>query len=121
MDAAMKFARQYFLELPKPQRQRVNFIARNQSYHGTTLGPLSLGGNAGRRYLYEPLLMTNCSRVSPCYEYRERKIGESIEEYVDRLAQELDDEFQRIGPDTVCGFVAEPIVGAVSQLLNRCV
>jgi adenosylmethionine-8-amino-7-oxononanoate aminotransferase len=121
MDAAMKFARQYFLELPKPQRQRVNFIARNQSYHGTTLGPLSLGGNVGRRQLYEPLLMTNCSRVSPCYEYRERKAGESIKEYVDRLAQELDDEFQRLGPDTVCAFVVEPIVGAVSQLPYCCI
>jgi adenosylmethionine-8-amino-7-oxononanoate aminotransferase len=114
MDAAMKFARQFFLELPKPQYNRTKFIARRQSYHGTTLGPLSLSGHVARRALFEPLLMENCSHVSPCYAYRDTKDGESTDEYVKRLAQELDSEFQRLGPETVCAFVAEPVVGAVS-------
>jgi adenosylmethionine-8-amino-7-oxononanoate aminotransferase len=114
MDAAMKFARQYFLELPTPQASRVNFIARRQSYHGTTLGPLSLSGHVARRALFEPLLMQNCSHVSPCYAYRGKWANESDEAYVHRLAEELDEEFQKVGPHTVCAFVAEPVVGAVS-------
>lgn len=117
MEAAMKLARQYFLELPTPQPQRTRFIARRQSYHGTTLGALSMGGHVSRRELFEPLLMPNVSHVSPCYPYREQKDGESDEEYVTRLANELDAEFQRVGPETVCAFVAEPVVGAVCFLI----
>lgn len=112
MDAAMKLARQYFLEISPPQQSRTRFIARKQSYHGITLGPLSLGGHTIRRKNFEPMLMDNCSHVSPCYAYRGKTDGESDESYVARLAQELDDEFQRVGPETVCAFVAEPVVGA---------
>jgi adenosylmethionine-8-amino-7-oxononanoate aminotransferase len=112
MEAAAKMARQYFLELTPPQSKRCRFIARRQSYHGTTLGSLSIGGHVARRELYEPLLSTNTSHVSPCYAYRGMGEGESVESYVARLAKELDEEFQRVGPDTVCAFVAEPIVGA---------
>src|SRR5262249_23322583 len=42
MEAAIKMARQYFLELPVPQPQRDQFIARRQSYHGATLGALAM-------------------------------------------------------------------------------
>lgn len=114
MEAAMKMSRQYFLELPQPQPARIRFIARNESYHGTTLGSLSMGGHRARRAIYEPMLMDNISRVSPCNAYRGMLDGETTEGYVARLAQELDDEFVRVGADTVCAFVAEPVVGAVS-------
>ena len=118
MEAAMKLARQYFLELAQPAR--VRFIARKESYHGTTLGALSMSGHLGRRKLFEPMLLGNVSRVSGCNAYRGMQDGESTEEYVRRLAQELDDEFERVGPGSVCAFVAEPVVGAVS-LLRRMV
>lgn len=114
MEASLKLARQYFLELPTPEPQRVRFIARKESYHGTTLGALSVGGHVARRALYNPILMPHTSLVSACNAYRGRKQGESNEQYVQRLAQELDDEFRRVGSDTVCAFVAEPVVGAVS-------
>jgi adenosylmethionine-8-amino-7-oxononanoate aminotransferase len=114
MEAAVKLARQYFLELPTPQPQRSKFIARRESYHGTTLGALSVSGHVSRRTLFEPMLLPNVSRVSACNAYRHQGQTESTEQYVARLAQELDSEFQRIGPDTVCAFVAEPIVGAAS-------
>ncbi|MGI9510141.1 MAG: aminotransferase class III-fold pyridoxal phosphate-dependent enzyme, partial [Geminicoccaceae bacterium] len=55
VEAAMKLARQYFLEIGEPERQY--FIARKQSYHGNTLGALALGGNAWRRQQFEPLLI----------------------------------------------------------------
>lgn len=109
----MKLARQYFLEMANPQPQRTRFIARRQSYHGTTLGSLSMGGHVYRREPFQPLLLDNISNVSPCYAYRGKKDGESDAEYVRRLAEELDAEFQRVGPETVCAFVAEPVVGAV--------
>jgi adenosylmethionine-8-amino-7-oxononanoate aminotransferase len=118
MEAAVKMSRQYFLELKPSQPKRTRFIARKQSYHGTTLGSLSIGGHVARRELYEPLLSTNVSHVSPCYAYRGMGRGESREAYVARLAEELDQEFQRVGPDTVCAFVAEPIVGAVSLIVS---
>lgn len=109
----MKMARQYFLELPKPQPERTRFIARNQSYHGNTLGSLSLGGHVGRKAPYTEMLSINISHVSPCYPYRDQRAGESDEEYVARLAQELEDEFQAVGPNKVCGFVAETVSGSV--------
>lgn len=112
MEAAMKLARQYFLELPEPEPRRVNFIARKESYHGTTLGALSMSGHVARRKLFEPMLMQNISRVSWCNAYRGMLDGESVEQYVSRLQQELEDEFQQLGPGTVCAFVAEPVVGA---------
>lgn len=112
MEAAMKLARQYFLEKNTPEPQRTRFIARRQSYHGTTLGALGMGGHVLRRAKFEPMLGQNISRVSPCFAYRGKTIGETDEDYVQRLADELDAEFQSVGPESVCAFVAEPVVGA---------
>ncbi|CAI7644943.1 unnamed protein product [Penicillium bialowiezense] len=112
VEAALKLARQYFLELPTPQPERYRFIGRLPSYHGTTLGALSAGGHVQRRQPFKPLLSKNTSHVSPCYAYRFKLDGESDAEYVARLAAELDAEFQRVGPETVCAFIAEPVVGA---------
>jgi len=109
-EAAIKLARQYYLEIGQPQR--VRFIARRQSYHGNTLGALSASGNAARRAPYAPLLSPAFSHVSPCYAYRDRRDDETDAQYVARLLAELEAEFQRLGPDTVIGFICEPVVGA---------
>ncbi|MBX6745676.1 MAG: aspartate aminotransferase family protein, partial [Acetobacteraceae bacterium] len=109
-EAALKMARQYFLEIGQPQRTK--FIARRQSYHGNTLGALAAGGNAMRRAPYQPILSDAFSHVSPCYPYRDRRDGESDEQYVARLAAELEAEFQRLGPQNVIAFIAETVVGA---------
>lgn len=61
------------------------------------------------------MLLSNMSRVSACNAYRGMVKNETEAEYVDRLAKELDDEFLRLGPETVCAYVAEPVVGAVSE------
>jgi adenosylmethionine-8-amino-7-oxononanoate aminotransferase len=111
-------ARQYFLEAPKPEPQRTKFIARDRSYHGNTLGALSVGGHQARKAPYLPILSTNVSHVSPCYAYRDQPAGESEKAYVARLAQELEDEFQRQGPDQVCAFIAETVAGTVSKLVG---
>ena len=109
VEAALKLARQYFLEVGQPERRR--FIARRQSYHGNTLGALATGGNAWRREPFAPL-MIETSHIAPCYEYRGRDDDESAEAYGLRVADELEAEILRLGPETVIGFVAEPVVGA---------
>ena len=109
MEAALKMARQYFVEIGEPQREV--FIGRRQSYHGNTLGALAVGGNAARRQLYAPLLI-EATHVSPCYEYRDRVEGESPEEYSERLARELDQAIEELGPKRVIAFCAETVVGA---------
>ena len=113
MEAALKLARQYHVEKDPPEKQRAHFIARQQSYHGTTLGALAVGGHVARRALYEPMLSTTNSRVSPCYSYRGIQfVFEAEASYVARLEAELEEEFQRVGPDKVAAFIAEPVVGA---------
>ncbi len=109
VEAALKMARQYFMEIGQPQRSRV--IARQQSYHGNTLGALATGGNAWRRAQFEPLL-TEVSHISACYAYRGQAPGETEDAYSTRLAAELEQEILRLGADQVMAFVAEPVVGA---------
>lgn len=113
VEAALKMARQYHLEKNDPEPQRSHFIGRYQSYHGTTLGALGAGGHRARRAIYEPMLSNNHTFVDPCFAYREKQSAqESDEEYVFRLEEELEAEFQRVGPCNVAAFIAEPVVGA---------
>ena len=97
------------LENGEPERRHL--IARRQSYHGNTLGALSAGGNAWRRQQFAPLLV-EMSHIAPCYEYAERGEGESLQDYGQRVANELEEEILRLGPETVMAFIAEPVVGA---------
>ena len=112
MEAAIKLARQYHIEIGEPGR--TNFIGRRLSYHGTTLGALAVGGHVARRTLYEPLLSPAFSKVSPCFAYHYQTPDESDAHYVARLEAELEAEFQRLGPDTVAAFCAETVVGAAT-------
>ena len=111
VEAALKLARQYFLEIGQPKRHRV--IARRQSYHGNTLGALATGGNEWRRAQFAPMLVET-SHIAPCYEYRDRAEGETLAAYGLRAADELEAEIQRLGPESVMAFVAEPVVGATA-------
>jgi adenosylmethionine-8-amino-7-oxononanoate aminotransferase len=108
-EAAIKLARQYFVERGEPGRRHL--IARRQSYHGNTLGALAAGGNEWRRAQFGPLLI-EVSHIAPCYAYRDRRDDESAEEYGRRVADELEAEIERLGPETVMAFMAEPVVGA---------
>ena len=111
MEAALKLARQFFVERDEPQRE--HFIARRQSFHGNTLGALAVGGNAWRRLQFAPLLIKT-HHVSPCFEYRERAADETAEAYGARLARELEAKIAELGPETVIAFVAETVVGATA-------
>ena len=114
MEAALKMARQYFLEVGEPKRTK--FIARRQSYHGNTLGALSVGGNVWRREPFEAMLM-DVGHIQPCYAYRNQLDGETEEEYSLRAADELEAEIQLLGPETVIAFVAETVVGATAGVV----
>jgi adenosylmethionine-8-amino-7-oxononanoate aminotransferase len=109
VEAALKLARQYFVERGEPQRRYV--IARRQSYHGITLGALAVGGRVKQRAQFAPLLFET-HHVSPAYEYRDRGAGETAEAYGERLAQELEAKIAELGGDNVICFVAETVVGA---------
>lgn len=111
VEAALKMARQFFVETGKPERR--NVIARRQSYHGNTLGALAAGGNEWRRAQFRPLLI-NTYHIEPCYAYHYQEAGESEEAYGLRAAQALEDKILELGPDTVMAFVAEPVVGATA-------
>jgi adenosylmethionine-8-amino-7-oxononanoate aminotransferase len=115
IEAALKMARQYFVEIGQPERR--HFVARRQSYHGNTLGALAVGGNAWRRAQFAPLLI-DVAHVSPCYEYRDRGPDETPEAYGRRLVTELAVEIERLGPRNVIAFVAETVVGATSGALT---
>ena len=108
-EAAIKLARQYHIENGEPERRHL--IARKQSYHGNTLGALAAGGNEWRRAQFSPLLI-DVTHISPCYEYVLRGAEETAFDYGQRMAQELEDEILRLGPETVMAFMAEPVVGA---------
>jgi hypothetical protein len=114
METALKMARQYFVEIGQPTRHR--FIARRQSYHGNTLGALSVGGNLMRRALYEPLLK-EVTHIAPCYAYRGMEPGETEESFGRRVAEELDAAIVRLGPESVAAFVAETVVGATGGVV----
>lgn len=114
VEAALKMARQYHLENKEPKRAR--FIARRQSYHGNTLGALSVGGNVWRREPYAPML-TEVSLIAPCYPYRDMADGESEEDYGLRIANELETEILRLGSGNVAAFIAETVGGATAGVL----
>ena len=109
IEAALKLARQYFVERGEPNRRHV--IARRQSYHGVTLGALAVGGREWQRQKFAPLLI-EAHHVSPVYEYRDRGPHETAEAYGARLARELEAKIEELGGETVIAFVAEPVVGA---------
>ncbi|MFP5323922.1 MAG: aspartate aminotransferase family protein [Gammaproteobacteria bacterium] len=115
VEAALKMARQYFVEIGQPQRR--HFIARRQSYHGNTLGALAVGGNEWRREQFRPLLI-DVTHVSPCYEYRGRLPDETPEAYGQRLVAELARTIEELGPDNVMAFVAETVGGATAGVLT---
>lgn len=106
LDCSLKLVRQYHVENGQPER--VNFIGRERSYHGNSLTTLSLGGHPARRKPYEDILPRNFHHVSPAYAYRYQKTTESTAEYVQRLAQELEDKIVELGAHTVAAFYTEP-------------
>jgi adenosylmethionine-8-amino-7-oxononanoate aminotransferase len=109
VEAALKMAVQYFGEIGKPLKTHI--IARWQSYHGNTIGALAAGGNRWRRRQFAALL-PDMSHIPECYAYRGQRADETLEQYGVRMADALEAEILRLGPERVAAFIAEPVVGA---------
>ena len=110
VEAALKISRQALIE--SGEEKRTHVIARRQSFHGATLGAMSVGYHVERRKPFLDMLVHNTSHISPAYAYRHQSSDESAEDYGKRAAQELEDEILKVGPDKVAAFFAETVVGA---------
>ena len=108
-ETALKIAWQYWAAVGRSDKKII--ISREQSYHGNTFGALSVSGNAGRRRAAAAPLV-DWPRIPPCYEYRERRPGETLEEYALRAANALESAIDEAGAERVAAFICEPVVGS---------
>ncbi|NML72591.1 aspartate aminotransferase family protein [Rhizobium sp. S-51] len=113
VESCMKIALQYHTARGEKSRRR--FISRRRSWHGNTLGALSVSDFKTRRDAFEGSLL-DVTFVSSANAYR-RPEGVSAEGLVAYLAQELEDEILKIGPDKVAAFIFEPVVGAAGGVV----
>jgi adenosylmethionine-8-amino-7-oxononanoate aminotransferase len=107
VESAIKLCRQYFFN--RGEKQRTQFISRRPSYHGSTLGALSLTSYAPLEIPFRPMIQTHPKIQAPsCYHCPyHRKTACNLQ-----CAWELEKVIQEQGPDSIAGFVAEPIGGA---------
>jgi adenosylmethionine-8-amino-7-oxononanoate aminotransferase len=108
-ETALKIAWQYWRAVDCPAKTII--ISRQFSYHGSTLGALSVSGSAFRRAPFQQVIH-DWPRVAPCYAYRHQQNGETPEEYGKRAASDLERAIKAAGPENVAAFIAEPVVGA---------
>lgn len=108
-EAAMKLARQYWKA--SGQHGRCLYISRRMSYHGNTLGALSLSGFPGRRELYADIL-SDWPKITQCFAYHNQAADETERDYGFRCANELERAIVDAGPENVIAFVAETVAGA---------
>jgi adenosylmethionine-8-amino-7-oxononanoate aminotransferase len=107
-ETAIKLARQYFLETGQPSRYRV--VSRRQSYHGSTLGAMSVSGNVGRRAPYAPMI-PEWGHAAPCFCYR-CPFEKTYPECNLACADDLDAFLRANDTSSVAAFLFEPVVGA---------
>jgi adenosylmethionine-8-amino-7-oxononanoate aminotransferase len=107
-ETAIKLARQYFLEKGDTERSRV--WSRRQSYHGSTLGALSVSGNLARKAPYAPLL-SDWGHVAPCFCYH-CPFGKTYPDCGVACAEDLDTFLDEKDSRTAAAFIFEPVVGA---------
>jgi adenosylmethionine-8-amino-7-oxononanoate aminotransferase len=107
-ETALKLARQYWLE--RGEKKRYRLVSRSQSYHGASLGALSVSGNIRRREPFAPMLH-EWGHIVPCYCYR-CPLGLEYPSCNVDCADELDRLLERNGSEDVAAFIFEPVVGA---------
>ena len=107
-ETAIKLVRQYFLETGQPARYRV--LSRKQSYHGSTLGAMSVSGNVGRRAPYAPMI-PEWGHVAPCFCYH-CPFDKTFPECNLACADDLDAFLAANDASSAAAFVFEPVVGA---------
>ena len=108
VESAWKLARQYF-QL-KGENRRYKVISRNLSYHGTTLGALSIVGATTIKTAFEPLVPGAC-KVENTDTYRSRHLADSAdeEEFAKKCALDIERAIEIEGPETVAAVFLEPV------------
>src|SRR6185437_1388399 len=113
VESALKVALHYHTASGEPSRRR--FIARQRSWHGNTLGALSVSEFKERRDPFEGALVP-ASHISPANTYRP-PANVAPDQVAQYCAQELEDEILRLGAQTVAAFIFEPVVGAAGGVV----
>ena len=113
VEVALKMARQYHVVRGEPDRAVI--ISRWTSYHGATLGGLTVGGAKLRRKVYEPMLL-DMPHIRPLTATAAR--GQSPSGLRRRCAAELEPAILEVGPGRVAAFIAEPIMASVGGAIR---
>jgi 4-aminobutyrate--pyruvate transaminase len=108
-DTAFKLVRYVHNARGQPQKKKI--IARHKGYHGVTAAAASLSGLPTMHQHFD-LPLPGVLRVSAPHHYGNARAGESEAAFVDRLIAELEDLIAAEGPETIGGFIAEPVQGA---------
>ena len=107
VESAWKLARQYFTIMGEPDRGKV--ISRDLSYHGTSMGALSITGISALKNMFEPLV-PGAVKVANTNQYRKPVCGH------DGIclcsAEDIDQTIRREGPETVAAVFLEPLQNA---------
>jgi adenosylmethionine-8-amino-7-oxononanoate aminotransferase len=113
VEGAIKFARQHAVMSGHGARWKV--ISRATSYHGSTLGALSVTGDGVAHQMFGPM-MRAMPKVPTPFTYRIPQ-NHTPESYARLCAAELERTIEREGPDSVLAFIMEPIGGVSTGAL----
>ncbi len=108
VETAIKLARQFHLEKRQPARYRI--LSRRQSYHGSTLGAMTVSGNVARRAPYQPLL-AEWGHIAPCFCYH-CPFEKTFPQCHVACADDLESFLAANDAASAAAFIFEPIVGA---------
>ncbi len=111
VETAIKLAREYYIERDGAQSSKWKVISKWNSYHGATLGALSLTGTIERRKVYDPMLV-NFPKIHQFYHYRNPWGAKTLYETSVLAARELEIEILRHGPQNIAAFISEPVIGS---------
>lgn len=115
-ETAIKLSRQYFVERDGNKTSKWKVISRWNSFHGNTMGSLSMTGSTGRRRIYDPLLI-NFPKINQAYCYR-CPYNSSYPECNLQCAYELERSILKWGPENIAAFIAEPVIGSAAPGVN---
>ncbi|QXM06718.1 aspartate aminotransferase family protein [Crassaminicella indica] len=112
-ETAIKMARQYFVERDGEGTSKWKVISKWNSFHGNTIGALSMTGITGRRKVYDPILI-NFPKIPQFYHYRNPWGCKTLEETSIKAAEALEAEILHQGPQNIAAFITEPVVGSAA-------
>lgn len=112
-ETAMKMARQYFVERDGVETKKSQVVSKWNSFHGNTMGSLSMTGIKGRRAIYQPMLLDS-PKIEQFYHYRNPWGAETLVESSIKAAEALEAKILECGADNIAAFITEPVVGSAA-------